>query len=125
MDVKKMLIIASFLFVLSAYGTGAVNDFDWFIFLSDCGWIWHWNRIQYIPVYIAEVAPAPVRGKFVSLNQLTIVLGILMAQLANWQIGEYYAADSTTLSAESVEWAWRWMFGESWCLQGCFLFLHL
>ena len=62
------------------------------------------------PVYIAEVAPASVRGKFVSLNQLTIVLGILMAQLVNWQIGEYYAAGSATLSVESIEWAWRWMF---------------
>ena len=30
------------------------------------------------PVYIAEVAPAQVRGKLVSLNQLTIVIGILL-----------------------------------------------
>ena len=93
---KKMLIIASFLFVLSAYGTGAVNDFDWFIFYRIVGGFGIGIASNISPVYIAEVAPAPVRGKFVSLNQLTIVLGILMAQLANWQIGEYYAADSTT-----------------------------
>lgn len=120
---KKMLIIASFLFVLSAYGTGAVNDFDWFIFYRIVGGFGIGIASNISPVYIAEVAPAPVRGKFVSLNQLTIVLGILMAQLANWQIGEYYAADSTTLSAESVEWAWRWMFWGELVPAGLFFIL--
>ena len=33
-----------------------------------------------------------------------------MAQLANWQIGEYFTQGSEVLSGESVEWAWRWMF---------------
>ncbi len=36
------------------------------------------------PMYIAEVAPAPMRGKLVSINQLTIVIGILLAQVINW-----------------------------------------
>ena len=36
------------------------------------------------PMYIAEVAPAQMRGKLVSINQLTIVIGILLAQLINW-----------------------------------------
>lgn len=38
------------------------------------------------PMYIAEVAPTSIRGKLVSLNQLTIVLGILAAQITNWLI---------------------------------------
>ena len=87
---KKMLIIASFLFVLSAYGTGAVDSFNWFIIYRIVGGFGIGIASNISPVYIAEVAPASVRGKFVSLNQLTIVLGILMAQLANWQIGEYF-----------------------------------
>ena len=107
---KKILVIASFLFVWSAYGTGAVDSFTWFILYRIIGGFGIGIASNVSPVYIAEVAPASVRGKFVSLNQLTVVLGILMAQLANWQIGEYFTQGSEVLSGESVEWAWRWMF---------------
>ena len=107
---KKMLIAASFLFVASAVGTGTVDSFFWFVVYRIVGGFGIGIASNVSPVYIAEVSPASVRGKFVSLNQLTIVLGILMAQLANWQIGEYFTAGSETLSAESIEWAWRWMF---------------
>lgn len=62
------------------------------------------------PVYIAEVSPAKVRGRFVSLNQLTIVMGILLAQLANWMIGNAYAGEGGMVNAGSTEWGWRWMF---------------
>src|SRR5208283_186656 len=41
------------------------------------------------PVYIAEIAPAEMRGRLVSLNQLTIVIGVLLAQCGNWVIGSY------------------------------------
>lgn len=107
---KKMLIIASFLFVLSAIGTGAVDTISYFIFYRIVGGLGIGIASNISPVYIAEVSPAKVRGKFVSLNQLTIVLGILLAQLVNWQIGDYYTQGSDVLSAASVEWAWRWMF---------------
>lgn len=89
---KKMLIAASFLFVASAIGTGAVDSFFWFVVYRIVGGFGIGIASNVSPVYIAEVSPASVRGKFVSLNQLTIVLGILMAQLANWQIGEYFTA---------------------------------
>lgn len=120
---KKMLIIASFLFVLSAYGTGAVDSFNWFIIYRIVGGFGIGIASNISPVYIAEVAPASVRGKFVSLNQLTIVLGILMAQLANWQIGEYFTQGGETLSANSIEWAWRWMFWAELIPAGLFFIL--
>src|SRR3546814_9827008 len=50
------------------------------------------------PLYIAELSPPSVRGKMVSINQLAIVIGILLAYLSN-----YYLA--------SWEENWRWMFG--------------
>jgi SP family sugar porter-like MFS transporter len=37
-------------------------------------------------MYIAEVTPGSIRGALVSVNQLTIVIGILAAQLINWRI---------------------------------------
>ncbi len=107
---KKMLISASFLFVVSAVGTGAVDSFVWFIMYRIVGGFGIGIASNVSPVYIAEIAPASVRGKFVSINQLTIVLGILMAQLANWQIGAFFTTGSEALSTDGIDWAWRWMF---------------
>jgi len=107
---KKMLIIAAFLFAVSALGTGIANDFGWFVIYRIIGGFGIGIASNVSPVYIAEVSPASVRGKFVSINQLTIVLGILAAQIVNWQIGNFYMPDKSLLSPESIEWAWRWMF---------------
>ncbi len=64
-------------------------------------------------MYIAEVAPTSIRGKLVSLNQLTIVLGILAAQITNWLIADPIPA-SFSPSDIAVSWngqmSWRWMF---------------
>jgi sugar porter (SP) family MFS transporter len=49
------------------------------------------------PLYIAEISPAGLRGRFVSLNQLTIVIGILMAYFSNY------------LLVGVGEDNWRWM----------------
>lgn len=107
---KKMLIIAAVLFTISAYGTGAVDSFNVFILYRILGGLGIGIASNISPVYIAEVSPASVRGRFVSLNQLTIVLGILAAQLVNWQIGDHFMPDRNTLSENGIEWAWRWMF---------------
>lgn len=107
---KKMLIIASVLFTVSAYGTGVVDSFSWFIIYRILGGFGIGIASNISPIYIAEVSPASVRGRFVSLNQLTVVLGILSAQLVNWRIGEHYMPDANVLSAEGIGWAWRWMF---------------
>lgn len=107
---KKMLIIASALFTVSAVGTGAVDSFTWFIVYRILGGFGIGIASNISPIYIAEVSPATVRGRFVSLNQLTVVLGILAAQLANWQIGDLFMPDKNLLSTTGIEWAWRWMF---------------
>lgn len=110
---KKLLIFSAFLFTLSAIGTGAVNQYNLFIFYRIVGGIGIGLASNLSPMYIAEVAPAAVRGKFVSLNQLTIVIGILLAQLANWQIAEPVtpgATESEILASWNGQMAWRWMF---------------
>jgi sugar porter (SP) family MFS transporter len=50
------------------------------------------------PVYIAEVSPPSVRGRLVSLNQLAIVIGILVAYFGSWQLARLGSG------------SWRWMF---------------
>ena len=107
---KKMLIIAAALFFISAFGIGVVDKFDWFVFCCILGGFGIGIALNISPIYIAEVSPASVRGRFVSLNQLTIVLGILAAQVVNWLIRDYFMPDKSSLSANGIEWAWRWMF---------------
>jgi SP family sugar porter-like MFS transporter len=120
---KKMLIAASALFTVSAYGTGIADDFTWFVIYRIIGGFGIGFASNISPIYIAEVSPAPVRGRFVSLNQLTIVLGILAAQLANQQIGDWFMPDGNTLSASGIEWAWRWMFWAELVPAGLFFVL--
>jgi len=52
------------------------------------------------PMYIAEVAPARVRGKLVALNQLSIILGILLSSICNFYFGENDLGSNN----------WRYMF---------------
>lgn len=107
---KKMLFLASVLFILSAAGVGAVDSFGWFVAFRILGGFGIGIASNVSPMYIAEVAPAHARGKFVSLNQMAIVLGILSAQIINWLIGESFTNQGTMLNPHSIEWAWRWMF---------------
>ena len=107
---KKLLILSALLFLLSAVGTGAVDNFSWFIFYRIVGGLGIGIASNVSPIYIAEVSPTEIRGKLVSLNQLTIVLGILSAQLANWMIANLFTEGTSQLPAEGIEQAWRWMF---------------
>lgn len=123
---KKLLIFAAFLFTLSAIGTGASNAFTPFIFYRILGGIGIGLASNLSPMYIAEISPASMRGKFVSLNQLTIVIGILLAQIANWQIAEPVAPNATDaeiLASWNGQMAWRWMFWAETIPAGLFFFL--
>lgn len=123
---KRLLIFSAFLFTLSAIGTGASNAFTPFIFYRILGGIGIGLASNLSPMYIAEISPASMRGKFVSLNQLTIVIGILLAQIANWQIAEpvpLNATDAEILASWNGQTAWRWMFWAETIPAGLFFFL--
>ncbi len=123
---KKLLIFSALLFTLSAIGTGASNEFTPFIFYRVLGGIGIGLASNLSPMYIAEVSPASMRGKFVSLNQLTIVIGILLAQIANWQIAEpvaLNATDAEILASWNGQTGWRWMFWAETIPAGLFFLL--
>lgn len=107
---KPLMLVASVLFTLSAVGTGAINDIDWFIFYRILGGIGIGIASNLSPMYIAEVSPGEVRGRFVSINQLTIVLGILSAQLVNWLIADAVTPGDNILESWNGQMGWRWMF---------------
>ena len=110
---KPLLLISAFIFFSSAYATGAFSVFSWFLVARFLGGIGIGIASGLSPMYIAEVAPTSVRGKLVSLNQLTIVLGILAAQITNWLIAEPISADFTSAdicASWNGQMGWRWMF---------------
>ncbi|MCY1719984.1 sugar porter family MFS transporter [Prolixibacteraceae bacterium Z1-6] len=123
---KKLLIFSAFLFTLSAIGTGAANNFTPFIIYRILGGVGIGLASNLSPMYIAEVSPAAMRGKFVSLNQLTIVIGILGAQIANWQIAQPVSESATAaeiLASWNGQMAWRWMFWAETLPAGAFFLL--
>ncbi len=85
---KWLLVFAGMLFTASAIGTAYAWDFLSFNTFRWLGGVGIGLASNLSPMYIAEISPAHARGKFVSINQLTIVLGILAAQLMNWAIAD-------------------------------------
>lgn len=109
---KPLLLLSAFIFLVSAYATGAFDAFTYFLCARFVGGIAIGIASGLSPMYIAEIAPSHVRGKLVSLNQLTIVLGILGAQIVNYLIAEPMPAGTTVPAQDSwnVLMGWRWMF---------------
>src|ERR1700722_14289594 len=111
---KKPLILAAVIFCLSSIGTGMADHFQIFVFWRILGGFAIGLASSLSPVYIAELAPAPLRGKLVSMNQLTIVCGILLAQVVNWLIARPLSPTATAseiLHSWNGQTGWRWMFG--------------
>lgn len=105
---KPLLMVSAVLFTVSAIGTGLFSDFTLFNIARFIGGVGIGVASALAPMYIAEVSPTEIRGRMVSLNQMTIVLGILAAQIVNMLL-----ARDTSIAAEqawNVEWGWRWMF---------------
>ena len=110
---KRLLIVAALVFFFSSLSTGMADYFVIFVISRFIGGIAIGLAADVSPMYIAEIAPRSVRGKLVSLNQLTTVLGILSAQIVNMLIAESVAPDATVADI-AASWngtmGWRWMF---------------
>jgi sugar porter (SP) family MFS transporter len=111
---KRLLLVSAFLFAVTSIGNGLAHSFSIFVFWRIGGGMAIGLASSLSPMYIAEVAPAALRGRLVALNQLTIVIGILAAQAVNWALARNLPPGA---SAEFIQmsWygqsAWRWMFG--------------
>ena len=92
---KNLLIVSAVIFLVSSILTGAFSTFGAFLVARFFGGIGIGIASGLSPMYIAEVSPSAIRGKLVSLNQMTIVIGILAAQVVNWQIAAPIPADYT------------------------------
>ena len=98
---RRLLFGAALLFTLSSLAAAVPRTLTEFVAARLVGGLAIGVASLLAPLYIAEVAPAPIRGKLVTLNQLAIVTGILLAYLTS-----YYLADLGLA-------AWRWMFASA------------
>ena len=105
---KPLLMLSAVLFTISAIGTGLFNSFTLFNIARFVGGVGIGVASALAPMYIAEVSPTQIRGRMVSLNQMTIVLGILAAQIVNMLLARNTSV--ATEQAWNIEWGWRWMF---------------
>jgi sugar porter (SP) family MFS transporter len=110
---KKGLLLSAILFAVSSVLTGWAPTFIAFVVWRILGGVAIGMASGISPMYIAEVSPAPWRGRLVALNQLAIVVGILAAQIVNLLIAEK-VPDNATAEMIRLSWngqlAWRWMF---------------
>lgn len=110
---KIPLLFSAFLFIFTSLGTGAFNSFSSFMFFRILGGVAIGIASNVSPVYIAEIAPAHMRGKLVAANQFTIAFGVLAAQIVNMLIAEPVpdgASDIVISSSWNGQTGWRWMF---------------
>ncbi len=110
---KKALLLSAILFIISAVGTGFSDQLIVFITFRLLGGLGIGFASTVSPLYISEVSPADWRGRLVSLNQLTIVIGILTAQFVNYLIAKPMSPDISDiqiLNSWNGQLGWRWMF---------------
>ena len=118
---KPLLMVSAVLFTVSAIATGLFNDFYLFNIARLIGGIGIGVASALSPMYIAEVSPTNIRGRMVSLNQMTIVLGILAAQVVNMLLAKDTTVDVNQVW--NVNWGWRWMCWAETLPAGLFLLM--
>jgi len=109
---RPVLKVAAVLFTVSAIASAIAPDYLTLVIARMLGGFGVGAALIIAPMYIAEIAPAGLRGRMVSFNQLNIVIGISVAYFSNFLIlslGQSDLAWAQTLRLG--DWTWRWMLG--------------
>src|SRR6266699_3022743 len=105
---RPTMLLNAVLFLASAFATGAAGSAGFFIAARIAGGLAIGAASVLAPMYISEVAPAHLRGRLASLQQMAIVLGLFSAFLSNDILAKVAGG------ASAIFWlgapAWRWMF---------------
>ncbi len=107
----KVMVGAAIVFIISAIGSGLAFDAWSLVFWRVFGGLAVGAASVIAPAYIAEIAPANLRGRLGSLQQLAIVTGIFASQLVSYGI-----AQSAGGADQPFWWggeAWRYMFASA------------
>lgn len=125
---KYLLTTSALVFAASSVGTGLAGSFGVFVVWRMMGGYAIGLASGVSPMYIAEMAPARLRGRLVSLNQVAIVFGILLAQVVNWAIAHPVppgASAEMILHSWNGQSGWRWMFAVTAIPSALFLLASL
>jgi sugar porter (SP) family MFS transporter len=96
---RRFMLISAVLFFVSAAGCAVARTMAEFVVFRFVGGLGIGSAAVLSPLYISEIAPARVRGALVSVNQMAIVTGILLAYFVNWAFASSGPAN------------WRYMYG--------------
>jgi SP family arabinose:H+ symporter-like MFS transporter len=96
---KRFMLVSAVLFFISALGCAFTQNIFQFVLFRFVGGLGIGAASILAPLYIAEVSPARIRGALVSVNQMAIVTGILLAYFVNWAFAGVGPSN------------WRWMYG--------------
>jgi len=96
---KRFMLVSAVLFFISALGCAFPQNIFQFVIFRFVGGLGIGSASILAPLYIAEVSPARIRGALVSVNQMAIVTGILLAYFVNWAFAGVGPSN------------WRWMYG--------------
>ncbi len=110
---KRLLIFSAFWFAATSLGNALAPTFTVFVVWRILGGVAIGLASNLSPMYIAEIAPANWRGRLVSINQLTIVIGILLAQTLNYLLVRNLPAGASPeyiVNSWYGQTGWRWMF---------------
>jgi len=104
---KRILVGAALLFLLGALAQGSTHIHTLFVIARVCGGMAVGAASVLSPAYISEVAPAAIRGRLTSVQQVMIISGLTLAFVVNYVLAGW-AGDS--LSPLGGIPAWRWMY---------------
>ncbi|MBU5376937.1 MAG: sugar porter family MFS transporter [Pantoea sp.] len=96
---KKIILVLAVIFAMGALGTSMAPDVAWMIFFRLVLGVAVGGAAATVPVYIAEIAPANRRGQLVTLQELMIVSGQMLAYISNAGFNAAWGGETT----------WRWM----------------
>lgn len=105
---RTMMIVAAVLFVISAWGSGAAGSSGEFVFYRILGGLAVGAASIMAPAYISEIAPAHLRGRLTTIQQIAIISGLFFSFLANYLLAN--AAGGSTAEFWLGFQTWRWMF---------------
>jgi sugar porter (SP) family MFS transporter len=95
---RRFMLISAVLFFVSAVGCAVPRTITEFVIFRFIGGLGIGSAAVLSPLYISEIAPARIRGALVSVNQMAIVTGILLAYFVNWVFAGFGPSN------------WRWMY---------------
>lgn len=108
---KAALLIIASLYLVSAIASVLAPNFEMLVLARFLGGL-AFTSLSLASMYIGEIAPPEMRGKLVSMNQITTVVGLSGAYFANYLILQASNVDAAWVAALGIdEYTWRWMLG--------------